>query len=180
MRRRLTRNLLLSALILSFGLSHPFLAAFFQILEAGLTHRLIQTAAHAALFLVFPVYLLGQTIPLVAFCSTGASLPRSTGLMLFFSTFGSFLGSIVSTLVLMTFLGVHITVAVTLFLLVLLAGLIGWRTERRNKLVLTPALGLYIVAVNSPAAVRGPTASSATTSTVRSGCSPTRPRTAAF
>jgi hypothetical protein len=31
--------------------------------------------------LVYPVYLLGQTIPLVAYCSTGPSLPRSTGLM---------------------------------------------------------------------------------------------------
>jgi predicted membrane-bound spermidine synthase len=152
-RRQLTRNLLLSTLILSFGLSHPYLVAFFQALdEAGLTHRLIQTAFHAALFLVVPIYLLGQTIPLVAYCSTGASLPRSTGLMLFFSTFGSFLGSVVSTLVLMTFLGVHVTVVVTLGLLVLLAGLIGWRTENRSKLLLVvTALGLYVFAVNSPA-----------------------------
>jgi len=155
-RRRLIRNLLLAAFILSFGLSHPFLVAFFQALdEVGLTHRLVQAASHASLFLVYPVYLLGQTLPLVAYCTTGASLPRSTGLMLFLSTFGSFLGSVVSTLVFMTFWGVHITVAITLGLLVLLAGLIGWRTERRNGLVLTAgALGLYIVAVNSPAVMR--------------------------
>jgi predicted membrane-bound spermidine synthase len=152
-RRRLTRNLLLASLVLSFGLSHPFLAAFFQILDGiGLTHRLVQAAVHTSLFLVYPVYLMGQTIPLVAYCSTGASLPRSTGLMLFLSTFGSFLGSVVSTLVFMTFFGVHITVAFTLTLLVLLAGFIGWRTERRSKVALTAsALGLYIVAVNSPA-----------------------------
>jgi predicted membrane-bound spermidine synthase len=155
-RRQLTRNLLIAALILSFGLSHPFLAAFFAILDSlGLTHRLIQAAVHASLFLVYPVYLLGQTIPLVAYCSTGASLPRSTGLMLFLSTFGSFLGSVVSTLVFMTFFGVHITVALTLGLLVVLAALIGWQMEGHNRLVLTTsALGLYIVAINSPAAVR--------------------------
>src|SRR3712207_4367470 len=33
-RRRLTRNLLLAALILSFGLSHPYLVTFFQILRS--------------------------------------------------------------------------------------------------------------------------------------------------
>jgi predicted membrane-bound spermidine synthase len=154
-RRQLTRNLLIAAFILSLGLSHPFLAAFFQILDGiGLTHRLVQAAVHASLFLVYPVYLLGQTIPLVACCSTGANLPRSTGLMLFLSTLGSFFGSVVSTLVFMTFFGVHITVALTLGLLVALAALIGWRTEGRRGLVLTAsALGLYIVAVNSPAAV---------------------------
>ncbi len=155
-RRQLTRNLLIAALILSFGLSHPFLAAFFQILDGlGLTHRLVQAAVHTSLFLVYPVYLLGQTIPLVAYCSTGANLPRSTGLMLFLSTLGSFLGSVVSTLVFMTFFGVHITVALTLGLLVALAALIGWRMEGRRGLVLTAgALGLYIVAINSPAAVK--------------------------
>ena len=155
-RRRLTRNLLLAALVLSFGLSHPYLVAFFQALDGiGLTHRLAQTAVHASLFLVYPVYLLGQTIPLVAHCSTGASLPRSTGLMLFFSTFGSFLGSVVSTLVLMTLWGVHITVAFTLGLLVLLAGLIGRRTERGHELVLAAGgLGLYLLAINAPAVMR--------------------------
>jgi predicted membrane-bound spermidine synthase len=155
-RRQLTRNLLIASFILSLGLSHPFLAAFFQLLDGvGLTHRLLQAAAHTSLFLVYPVFLLGQTIPLVAFCSTGASLPRSTGLMLFVSTLGSFLGSVVSTLVFMTFLGVHITVALTLGLLVLLAALIGWSMENRIRVALTAsALGLYIVAINSPAAVR--------------------------
>jgi len=155
-RRQLARNLLIAALILSFGLSHPFLATFFHILDnLGLTHRLVQAATHTSLFLVYPVYLLGQTIPLVAYCSTGGNLPRSTGLMLFLSTLGSFLGSVVSTLVFMTFFGVHITVALTLVLLVVLAALIGWQLGGRKRLALTAgALGLYIVAVNSPAAVK--------------------------
>ncbi len=155
-RRQLTRNLLLAALILTFGLSHPFLVAFFQGLDGlGLTHRLIQAAVHSTLFLVYPIYLLGQTVPLMAYCATGASLPRSTGLMLFLSTLGSFLGSVVSTLVLMTFLGVHITVAFTLGLLVLLAGFIGWKHDQRYGLKLAgAALGLFIVAVNSPTVMR--------------------------
>ena len=106
-RRRLARNLLVAALILSFGLSHPYLVAFFQVLDGlGLTHRLVQAAIHTSLFLIYPVYLLGQTVPLVAYCSTAVDLPRSAGLMLFFSTLGSFMGSVVSTLVLMSLWGV--------------------------------------------------------------------------
>ena len=61
----------------------------------------------------------------------------------------------VSTLVFMTFFGVYITVALTLGLLVVLGALIGWRMEGHNRLVLmASALGLYIVAINSPAAVK--------------------------
>src|SRR4028118_1600781 len=44
-RRQLTRNLLIASLILSFGLSHPFLVAFFEILDGiGITHRLAQAS----------------------------------------------------------------------------------------------------------------------------------------
>jgi hypothetical protein len=75
--------------------------------------------------------------------------------MLFLSTLGSFLGSVVSTLVLMTFLGVHVTVAFTLGLVVVLAGFIGWRDDKRHGLkVAVAGLGLFILAVNSPAVMR--------------------------
>jgi spermidine synthase len=153
-RRRLTRNLLVAALIIGLGLSYPFLPAFFQLLDSlGITHRLAQTSIHTCLFLVYPVYLMGQTIPLVAYCSTGGDLPRSTGLMLFLSTIGSFLGSVVSTLVFMTHLGVHATVALTLVLVVLLAAVVGWRTEHRKRTIAgAAALGACLVALNNPLA----------------------------
>jgi len=151
-RRQLTRNLLVAAFILALGLSYPFLPMFFVALEeAGITHRLVQTALHTCLFLVYPVFLMGQTIPLVAYCSTGGSLPRSTGMMLFLSTIGSFLGSVVSTLVFMTYLGVHTTVALTLLSVVLLAAVVGWRTECRGRTLMAAcALGAGIAAFNSP------------------------------
>jgi predicted membrane-bound spermidine synthase len=151
-RRLLTRNLLIAPLILVFGLSHPFLVAFFATLDGmGLTHRLVQAAIHSSLFLVYPIYLLGQTLPLVAFCASGADMPRSTGIMLFVSTLGSFLGSVVSTLVLMTLLGVSVTVIITLGLLVALAAVIGWPTQRAHNVTIgAVALGALIVAANSP------------------------------
>lgn len=151
-RRQLTRNLLVAASILGLGLSNPFLPAFFQFLDgAGITHRLAQTAAYTCLFLVYPVYLMGQTLPLVAYCSTGGNLPRSTGLMLFLSTIGSFLGSVVSTLVFMTYLGVHATVALTLTLVALLAAFVGWKSEgRKGAIAAAGALGACIIGFNSP------------------------------
>jgi len=154
-RLQLARNLLVAALIIGIGLSYPFVPVLFQLYEAvGITHRLAQTAAHTCLFLVYPVYLMGQTIPLVSYCSAGGNVPRSTGLMLFLSTIGSFLGSVVSTLVFMTYLGVHVTIAFTLLLVVLLAAFVGWRTERRNMAVAAAvALGTCIAAVNSPAMI---------------------------
>ena len=50
-RRRLARNLLIAALILGLGLSHPSLVAFFEAVEAlGVTQRLVQAAFTRACF----------------------------------------------------------------------------------------------------------------------------------
>src|SRR4051812_20258839 len=153
-RRRLTLNLLIAVLILGLGLSHPSLAAFFEAIETmGVTHRLTQTALYAGLFLVWPIYLLGQTVPLVSRCFQGVDLPRSTGTMLFVSTLGSFLGSVASTLVLMSFPGVHNTVMVTLGLLLGLAALVGWRGERRHA-VAAAGIALGVLALNNGGVMR--------------------------
>ena len=59
-------------------------------------------------------------MPLVSHYFSKAKLSEITGRMLFFSTIGSFFGSIISTLVFMTFLGVHNTVIITLGVIVAL------------------------------------------------------------
>ena len=153
-RRRLAKNLLIAALILGLGLSHPSLAAFFEAAEQlGAANRLAQTALYGALFLVYPVYLLGQTVPLAGHCFSYADLPRSAGTMLFVSTLGSFVGSVVSTLVLMSFFGVHNTVIATLGLLLLLAGIVGWRSERRHAAA-AAALALAVAGLNNAGVMR--------------------------
>ncbi len=126
-RKRLLRNALSALGILAFGLSYPFLQIFFSLTDALHVHRLAQTTLYVALFLIYPVYLLAQTVPLVSHYFRGASLSRHTGRMLFFSTLGSFLGSILSTLVLMTVIGVHGTVIVTMGLLLTLIVLLAHR-----------------------------------------------------
>ena len=124
-RKILLKNITSSLIVLAFGLSYMFLEVFFTVLDAlNIHHRLLKTAIYASLFLVMPVFLLGQTVPLVSNYFSRAKLSEITGKMLFFSTAGSFLGSVFSTIVLMTFIGVHHTVVFTLGLLCILCWLL--------------------------------------------------------
>ncbi len=121
LRQILVRNIISVMVFFTFGLSYFFLEVFFGLLEVGgITSHLAKAAVYCAVFLVYPVYLLGQTMPIVSNYFSETSLSKATGTMLFFSTLGSFLGSVFSTLVLMMTIGVHNTVIVTLALLFLL------------------------------------------------------------
>lgn len=118
-RKKLILNLVVSTLILLPGMSWVFMEYFFKTLmpDIGITHRLSQITVYSTLFLAVPVYLLGQTIPLVSNYFSKDRLSAITGSMLFFSTVGSFLGAVFSTMVLMPFIGVHHTVTLNFILL---------------------------------------------------------------
>lgn len=121
-RGKLISNLFISMLILFVGLSYMLINIFFLgLIESGVANRLLMTTIYSTIFLVYPVYLLGQTIPLISNYFSKEKLAQVTGKILFFSTMGSFLGAVFSTLVLMSTIGVHYTVAVNF---VILAGLI--------------------------------------------------------
>ncbi|MEZ5814077.1 MAG: fused MFS/spermidine synthase [Alphaproteobacteria bacterium] len=125
-REKLITNILIALGFLLFGLSYSFLDAFFTtLLQMGLTHRVLLTTLYAALFIVTPVYLLGQTIPLTCNFFTREKLSKITGRILFFSTLGSFLGAVFSTLVLMSYFGINITAAVNFVILGLLITLLS-------------------------------------------------------
>lgn len=130
-RAMLLRNIFVALLFLCFGLSYLFLDFFFAALRsAGIHHRLLQSALYAALFLVTPTFLLGQTVPLISNYFSRVKLSEITGKMLFFSTAGSFLGSLFSTIVLMTTIGTHNTVIATLGLLTFLSVLLSGKKLR--------------------------------------------------
>jgi len=124
-RRILLKNILNALVILGFGLNFPFLEIFFSLLNAtGIKGVVSQSLIYGLIFLVYPVFLLAQTVPLVSNFFSQQRLSQITGRMLFFSTLGSFLGSIVSTLILMNIIGVHYTAIFTLTLLSLLVPLL--------------------------------------------------------
>ncbi len=128
-RRKLIRNIFISMVILLLGLSYALINVFFfALIKAGITHRLLLITLYSLAFLVIPVYLLGQTIPLVSNYFSKEKLSKVTGKILFFSTLGSFLGAVFSTLVLMANLGVHHTVSLNF---IILAGLIMLLSKKK-------------------------------------------------
>lgn len=114
-REKLLNNILIASLFLVPGISYFVMSWFFELLsDIGLSNRLISTSIYATIFLVTPVYLLAQTIPLAANFFRKDTLSVGTGKMLFFSTLGSFLGATFTTLFLMAVVGVFATVCITL------------------------------------------------------------------
>ena len=148
-RAKLIKNLLVSLVILIIGLSYLMINLFFAaLIDIGITNRLILTTLYSALFLVTPVYLLGQTIPLISNYFSKEKLSKATGKILFLSTTGSFLGAVFSTLVLMATIGVHYTVSLNF---VILTGLIILLSKKKlaEKNVFIVAATLLAIYLNS-------------------------------
>ncbi len=128
LRQVLINNMLISSVFLAIGLSYFCIEAFFEVLmDIGVKSRFVLTTIYSLTFLVTPVYLLGQTTPLVSNYFSKHNLSKTTGKMLFFSTFGSFFGATLTSLVLMHTLGVHHTATITIFLLTFLVMLLTRR-----------------------------------------------------
>lgn len=152
-RRLLLRNLLNALLMLVPALSFAFMAGWFEaMVHVGIRHPLVQAAVYVGVFLVYPVFLLAQTVPLASHYFSRRMQSQTTGRMLFFSTLGSFLGSILSTLVLMNLIGVHLTAFVTLSLLGLAALLLLKRAHSYETVLIGGAL-IVMWLMNSPHAL---------------------------
>ncbi len=128
-RAKLLFNVIVAMVFLTLGLSFVTMQAFFQELTfRGITNRHLVCTLYAAVFLVVPVYLLGQTLPLVSHYFRGETKQATTGKILFLSTSGSFMGSVFCTLVLMAIIGVHYTVVVLIASLAVLTLIIARKT----------------------------------------------------
>jgi spermidine synthase len=149
MRDKLTSNILFATLFLVFGLSYVPLITFMDVLIGhGVSNRLALAAIYSVLFLIIPVFLLGQTIPLVSNYFRREKLAQITGKILFFSTIGSFLGATFSTLVLMATVGVHYTAALNFILLACLFFVLGKKKPVWMKAAMA-SLALIGVAFNA-------------------------------
>lgn len=147
LRRRLVFNLAVSGVILSLGLSHIVMGAFFSALGLGndAGGRLLATALYALAFLVVPVFLLGQTVPLASNFMRSQNLSLTTGRILFFSTLGSFMGAVFCTIALMPSIGVHYSVSITIACTTLLVLLLSPRLPDRYSTMAVCALALSLV-----------------------------------
>ncbi len=145
LRRMLIRNLLTALCILTVGLSYVVMMFFFGMLVFfNIMNPIIQASVYSLLFLVVPTFLLAQTVPLISNYFSRDTLSEITGKMLFFSTIGSFLGAILSTIALMTTIGVHHTVILTLGILVILVLLLTRRWHAFDNVI---AVFIFCIAI---------------------------------
>lgn len=148
-RKKLIKNILIAGIILLPGLSYVTIQLFFYYLgQIGLSHRIYQTVIYSCVFIVVPVFLLGQTIPLVSNYFSKEKLAQITGKMLCFSTLGSFLGAVFSTIALMPTIGVNNTVSL---IFVLMACLIIMLSKKKfsEQVMYGIALAALALIINS-------------------------------
>lgn len=136
-RRKLIENLMISLVVLTFGLSYIVHEMLFGILhKLHIQSIVLQTTVFCLFFVVYPTFLLGQTVPLVSHYFAKKQLSKMTGRMLAFSTTGSFAGSVFTTVVLMMTIGVHNSVILVLACIVLMIFLLDRKLGFRHLVVL--------------------------------------------
>lgn len=149
----LYRNFTIAAIYLGIGLSFVFTSLFFYgIGELFSRHILFILTAYLFLVMAPIVYILGQTIPITTnlFRQT-QSIGEISGTALYVSTLGSFLGAVLTSMLLLNFLGVAWSIVINyslLFVLILLL-IDDWYPQWQRLLVLTVGLGfVYIINVS--------------------------------
>lgn len=115
----LKRNFIWSSIFIGIGLSYLFLSTFFGLIITYLIHSVFVILGLYLLFIIAPlVYFLGQTIPITMNLVKQEKLVGAIGgKVLFLSTIGSFFGAVLTSILLMEFLGVAWTVFVNFILL---------------------------------------------------------------
>lgn len=149
-RGRLLLNLAIATVFLSIGLSHVTAKLFFGTLHnlVGIDSKTWMAVLYALIFIVTPVFLMGQTVPLISNYFRRQHLSTFAARILFLSTMGSFAGSVFCTLVLMPLIGVHYTVVTTIAGLTLLIFLLSRRKLNRAMVMGLAAL-LLTIGMNS-------------------------------
>lgn len=126
--RILMRNFLGAAFLLGIGLSYIFVYFWFALWKTYLTSNVLFPLMSYLLLVTAPlVYLLGQTVPLTLHLFPDAQAIK-TGLLggriLHVNTLGSFLGAVLTSVILFSLFGVAWTVAINTAILLLLAFLL--------------------------------------------------------
>ncbi len=121
---KLIKNFIIAASVGGFFLSFQFLEIYFNGLSFIASSYYLMILY--CIIIVFPVtFLLGQTIPLMTNKLKGDSVSEISGNVLFLSTIGSFLGAILTTNIILKYLGVSYTILISSFLLFMLAFIIS-------------------------------------------------------
>lgn len=146
----LTRNFCIAAILLGVGLSYPFIDIYFLTYKKFLSTHLMGGLLIYLLAITAPlVYLLGQTVPITMHLHKKQDKAGLIGgNVLHVSTIGSFLGSVLTTLILMHYLGVAETIFVNFCLLFMLVLFLNFRTLRLAPILLLLFFSIIVIKVN--------------------------------
>lgn len=139
---RVRRNFLWSAALIAVGLCGPFVDAAFARLGGPLLAYMLVIGA-----ILCPVaYLLGQTVPVLTNLLRHEHVGARSGAALFWSTLGSFLGSLSLSMLVMQWLGVFAAILVCVVCLLAVVWCLpagdGGRVEARGMALAIAALAL--------------------------------------
>ena len=143
------RNFLISALLLGIGLSTPFVSGLFARVEPVWFAYTVLVGG-----ILCPIaWLLGQTVPALTNLMQTQRTGEASGMALYWSTLGSFLGSLGLSLLVMQWLGLSAAIALCAFLLLIGTLRLSLATPRHAVWsVATFVLCLGLVAIpNTPA-----------------------------
>lgn len=147
--KKISNNFIAALLCIGIGLSYSFISLFFflTVLKIGMPFQLSLTL-YLLLVLAPIVYLLGQTIPLTTnLFNQGHRVSHISGRALFLSTVGSFLGALITSLILFQSVGVAWTVVINCFLLFVLIIRLQADTGLRWTTVLLLCVALYFIKI---------------------------------
>ncbi|QBM28374.1 fused MFS/spermidine synthase [Hydrogenophaga pseudoflava] len=139
---RVTRNFLLSGVIVGVGLAGPVVNALFAQLQPVWLAYLVFIGG-----VLCPIaWLLGQTVPILSNLMKHDHVGQASGTALYWSTLGSFLGSVSLSVIVMQFFGVSTAVLTCTF--GLLAGALLLQPRPLGRTMLPVAVGVGVIVVN--------------------------------
>tara|TARA_B100000700_G_scaffold68939_1_gene76334 strand:- start:8778 stop:10235 length:1458 start_codon:yes stop_codon:yes gene_type:complete len=131
--KKLSSNWYISGIFITVFFSYPFMDTFFSLVNYFINNILITSGIYLLLFLFPPVYLLGQTIPILTNFFKKSNVSEITGVSLAINTVGSVLGSLVTTLILMYYFGMAYTLFIEAILItVLILMIVGFKNMVTN------------------------------------------------
>lgn len=151
LHRVLRRNFFIAGVWSGIGLSYIFIIYFFALVQTSTHSQIIYPLITYLLVILAPsVYWLGQTLPITMNIvrqnhSAGVIAGKALGL----STIGSFLGAVLTTLILMYYLGVAWTVFIVFLSLMLLSFLLSQTASSgATKIIMIAVAATLVYYVN--------------------------------
>ena len=138
----LAKNLIIASIFFLIGFSDPFLLTLFSYTTLISPPLLVLTFS---LVILSPIiYHLGQTIPILTNFIKSTSIPRVSARVLFLSTIGSFIGSILTTTLLVNYLGASMTIQIYTYTMLIMALFILIHTHTLSLSYLLPITLTFI------------------------------------